>query len=178
MELPIDIIGSHVVASLKNEQAYEDIIRLAKACPRIIPWLENKNIISKCDVHGIQWCHVTFILRIDDPLFIERTVRKIKRVFENGKKLKFDIRYKLIFGKLLIDVTCTDVVMFWKSLIKIKHDNSIACSEIIMHGIIPTDATMIIVQTSEFSVILLNYKCYKCVYDNSIYISRFIFKLH
>lgn len=116
MELPLDLISMHVIPRLP----LQDVISFAKAQPRLIQRLEEQGMLQRVYESDIDMCCLNIQVKTDDPLFLERVLREIKRTFQD------EILYKrLFFGVLLLKVKCYDIQRFWKGFMKIKQSKVI-----------------------------------------------------
>lgn len=153
MELPIEVFSKYVAQSLVDIEDTKGLIALAKAYPRIIDDLFRFHYIKRVNLEDMEYGHIWFYIDITDPLFIERTIRKLKRTFEiDGKKNR--INRRLVFGILMFEIISRDVEVFWEGINKLKSERYIERYD---GKIGKSDVTVKTLRENSHAVLVLNF---------------------
>jgi len=117
--IPTDIIAKHIAHHLINDDDTKSLISLAKAHPRILRSLHDYNHIQSITSDDMEYGYIWFYIDLDDPLFIERTVRMLKRTFQIDSS-KNRLYKHFSFNILMVRIVNRDILSFWKGLNNLK----------------------------------------------------------
>ena len=146
---PTDIIAKHIAHHLINDGDTKSLISLAKAHPRILRSLHDFDHIQSITPDNMEYGYIWFYIDLDDPLFIERTIRMLKRTFQIDSS-KNRLYKHFSFDIIMVQIVNRDILSFWKGLNNLKNSQFLVRKE----GKIGKSGVTLILKTKPSSAVL------------------------